>query len=191
MLRRRMNPTRHLTRCLVAGIVALLPMGGALLTIVWLEGAISESWRRELAWYFPGLGLLLALLVVYLVGLLVTTFVGRWLWRRADRVLERLPLLGTMYQSLKEVLGYDSARERFFQGVVAVRADDGFEIGFVTGEVQGPGGAPHTLVFVPSSPNPTNGRLLLVEPARLARLDVRTADALRALVSMGKTALRP
>lgn len=191
MLPRRMNPTRHLTRCLVAGIVALLPMGGALLTIVWLEAAISESWRRELAWYFPGLGLLLALLVVYLVGLLVTTFVGRWLWRRADRVIEGLPLLGTMYQSLKEVLGYDSARERFFRGVVAVRADDGFEIGFVTGEALGPDGAPHTLVFVPSSPNPTNGRLLLVEPARLARLDVRTADALRALVSMGKTALRP
>ena len=48
-----------------------------------------------------------------------------------------------------------------------------------------------TLVFVPSAPNPTNGKLLLVEPARLQKLDVKTADALRALVSMGKTSLRP
>jgi uncharacterized membrane protein len=184
------GPTRHLTRCLVAGIVALLPMGGAVFTIVWLEGAISESWRGKLPWYFPGLGLILALLAVYLVGFAVTTFVGRWLWRTADRVLERTPLLGTLYQSLKEVLGYDSGRERFFRGVVAVRADEGYEIGFVTGETAGPGGAMHTWVFVPSVPNPTNGKLLLVEPARLQHLDVRTADALRALVSLGKTSMQ-
>lgn len=185
------SPARHVTRCLVAGIVALLPLGGAVLTVVWLENAISGSWRGALGGlYFPGLGLLLALAVVYLVGLFVTTFVGRWLWRRLDRLLENLPLLGTLYQSLKEVLGYDSARERFFQGVVAVTVDEGYEIGFVTGESAGPDGTPHTLVFVPSSPNPTNGRLLLVPPAQLKRLDVRTADALRALVSMGKTSLR-
>lgn len=175
---------------MVAGIVALLPMGGAVFTIVWLENVISSSWRDKLPFYFPGLGLLLALLAVYVVGFFVTTFVGRWLWRRADRLLESLPLLGTAYQSMKEVLGYDSSRERFFQGVVAVTADEGYEIGFVTGQSTGPDGRPHTVVFVPSAPNPTNGKLLLVDPARLKPLDVRTADALRALVSIGKTPLR-
>ena len=116
---------------------------------------------------------------------------GAFTWGVLDRLLENLPLLGTLYQSLKEVLGYDSARERFFQGVVAVKADEGYEIGFVTGQSAGPDGTPHTLVFVPSAPNPTNGKLLLVEPSQLKKLDVRTADALRALVSMGKTPLRP
>lgn len=176
---------------MVAGIVALLPVGGAVFMVVWLEGVIAASWREQVQWYFPGLGLLLAVLAVYLVGFFVTTFLGRWLWRSVDRLLEGTPLLGTLYQSLKEVLGYDSARERFFQGVVAVRADEGYELGFVTGQSAGPDGKPHTLVFVPSAPNPTNGKLLLVDPARLLKLDVRTADALRALVSMGKTPLRP
>jgi uncharacterized membrane protein len=176
---------------MVAGIVALLPVGGAVFMIVWLEGTIAASWHEQVKWYFPGLGLLLAMLAVYLVGLFVTTFLGRWLWRSVDRLLEGTPLLGTLYQSLKEVLGYDSARERFFQGVVAVRADEGYELGFVTGQTAGPDGKPHTLVFVPSAPNPTNGKLLLVDPARLLKLDVRTADALRSLVSMGKTPLRP
>lgn len=186
------NPTGHLTRCLVAGIVALLPMGGAVLTVVWLESTITGFWRSDPTnFYFPGLGLLAALLLVYLVGLFVTTFVGRWLWRRTDRLLERLPLLGTFYQSLKEVLGYDSQRERFFRGVVAVRSDDGFEIGFVTGESPGPDGKPHLLVFVPSAPNPTNGKLLMVAAGHCQKLDVRTADALRALVSIGKTPLAP
>ncbi|MFM1872973.1 MAG: hypothetical protein RL398_2395 [Planctomycetota bacterium] len=185
-----MNPTRHVTRCLVAGIVALLPMGGALFSILWLEGAIAGSWRSNPDnFYFPGLGLLLAFLAVYLVGLFVTTFVGRWLWRRLDRMLEALPLLGTLYQSLKEVLGYDTGRERFFQGVVAVRVDEGFEIGFITGEAKGPDGTPCKLVFVPSSPNPSNGRLMLLPPDRLLPLEARTADALRTLVAIGKTPL--
>lgn len=185
------GPTRHVTRCLVAGIVALLPLGGVVFSIVWLEGALSSSWRARVDWYFPGLGLLLAGAAIYVVGLFVTTFLGRWLWRTADRLLEGLPLLGTLYQSLKEVLGYDSGRERFFQGVVAVASDGGDELGFITGEAAGADGRPRTVVFVPSAPNPTNGRLVLVEPAALRRLEVRTADALRALVAMGKTPLRP
>jgi uncharacterized membrane protein len=183
-------PVRHVTRCLVAGVVALLPLGGAVFSIVWLEGALSASWRAGVSWYFPGLGLLLAAAAIYVVGLFVTTFLGRWLWRAADRLLEGLPLLGTLYQSLKEVLGYDSGRERFFQGVVAVASDGGDEIGFVTGETVGADGRPRTIVFVPSSPNPTNGRLLLVEAAMVRRLEVRTADALRTLVAMGKSPLR-
>ena len=185
------GPTRHVTRCLIGGIVALLPIGGTVLGVAWLEVTLAESWRDHVAFYFPGLGILLALLAIYVVGLLVTTFVGRWLWRRVDRVLEGLPVVGTLYQSLKELLGYDTARDRFFESVVAVPARDGFEVGLVTGTAPGPDGTEHTVVFVPSSPNPTNGRLLLMPPDRLRKLDLRAADALRGLVSMGKTPLWP
>jgi len=182
-------PWRHVTRCLVAGVVALLPIGGTVLGVAYLESTLAESWRDQVSWYFPGLGLLLALLSVYVVGLFVTTFAGKWLWRTVDKLLQRLPLIGTLYQSLKEVLGYDTARDRFFEEVVAVPVDDGFEIGLVTGRAPGPDGTEHTLVFVPSSPNPANGRLLLLPPGRIKKLDLRAADALRGLVSMGKTPL--
>lgn len=185
------SPMRHISRCLVGGFVALLPVGGTILGTVYLETILAESWREEISWYFPGLGLLLALVVVYAVGLFVTTFLGKWLWRRVDAVLEKLPILGSLYQSLKEVLGYDSARDKFFQDVVAVAVGDGFEIGLVTGTAPGPDGEEHSIVFVPSSPNPTNGRLLLLPPDRMKKLDLRAADALRGLVSLGKTPLTP
>ena len=184
------SPMRHVTRCLVGGVVALLPIGGTILGVTYLEATITAGWRDEVSWYFPGLGLVLAVLVVYVVGLFVTTFLGRWLWRAADKLLERLPLIGTLYQSLKEVLGYDTQKDRFFEAVVAVRVDEGFEIGLVTGKADGPDGTEHTLVFVPSAPNPSNGRLLLLPPERIQTLDLRAADALRGLVSMGKTPLR-
>lgn len=182
-------PTRHVTRCIVAGIVALLPLGAAVASFLWLEAAISGGWKDRLPFYFPGLGILLAVLVVYAVGLVVTTFVGRWLWSRVDHLLESLPLLGTLYHSLKEVLGYDSSRERFFQAVVAVPREGGHELGFVTGECTGPGGVRSLLVFVPGSPNPTNGRLALVAARDAVQLETRVADALRTLVSMGKSPL--
>ncbi|MFK7742804.1 MAG: DUF502 domain-containing protein, partial [Planctomycetota bacterium] len=171
------SPTKHVSRCLIAGVVALLPLGGVVLGLVYLEVTLSESWRGNVHWYFPGLGLLLALAAVYLVGLFVTTFLGKWLWRRLDRVLERLPLIGSLYQSLKEVLGYDSARDRFFESVVAVESGDGFEVGLVTGHAPGPDGEEHVVVFVPSSPNPANGRLLLMPEGQLRKLDMRAADA--------------
>ena len=189
MLLRMNSPTRHVTRCLVGGIVALLPIGGTALGLVYAETTLARSWRDEVSWYLPGMGIVAALLLVYLVGLLVTTFFGRWLWRQADKLLQRVPLVGTLYSSLKEVLGYDTARDRFFESVVAVRVDDGFEIGLVTGRADGPDGTEHTIVFVPSSPNPSNGRLLLLPPDHINELDLRAADALRGLVSMGKTPL--
>ena len=183
------SPARHVTRCLVAGIVALLPLGGTALTVFWLEGALSASWLKEQRFYFPGLGLLLALIAIYVAGLLVTTFVGRFLWRRIDRLLERLPLLGAFYQSLKEVLGYDTQKGRFFEAVVLVRSEGGDEFGFVTGRTE-LNGATRTLVFVPGSPNPAHGRLLVLEDSAVRRVDLRVAPTLRALVAMGKTDLR-
>lgn len=185
------RPAGHLGRCLVAGLVALLPLGGVVLAVVWLEHNLSASWRQQVGFYVPGLGLLLALLLVYLVGLFVTTVLGRWLWRRVDRRLERMPLLGAAYQSLKEVLGYDSARHKFFEAVVAVPVEGGLEVGFVTGSARGPAGEELAVVFLPGAPNPTNGRLRLLPRASLQVLDVRTADALRMLVSMGKSPLQP
>ena len=178
----------HFSRCIVAGIVALLPLGGALFAIWWLEGSLS-SWRQEDWFYFPGLGLLVTLLAIYLVGLLITTFLGRWLWRWADRTIERLPLIGMLYQSLKEVLGYDSGRERFFQGVVLVAGVTGDELGLITGKADGLDGAPRTIVFMPGSPNPAAGRLVLLEEQQLRRVDVPVSDVLRMLVALGKAPL--
>jgi len=60
---------RHVTRCLVSGIVALLPIGGTVLGVAYLEGVLTEAWRKDVSWYFPGLEPLLAVAVIYIVGL--------------------------------------------------------------------------------------------------------------------------
>lgn len=178
----------HLTRCLAAGIVALLPIGGSILAVAWAESTIAGSWLAQQPFYFPGLGLIATAVVLYVIGLVVTTFLGRFLWRRIDRVLEALPVLGQLYQTLKQILGYGRGDKGMFRDVVLLSSHDtgGRQIALTTGERADDGAGSKEIVFVPGSPNPTSGRLVLVDRSELVRLDMTVHDALKVLVMVGK-----
>ncbi len=183
--------TRHLSKCLVAGIVALLPIAGTVLTVVYFETMLAESWLADQPYYFPGLGLLAAVVVIYGIGFVVSTFLGRWIWARVDRLLDSLPALGGLYQTLKQILGYGEGQDAMFQRVVMIRSRDvdAEELALVTNELRDDDGAVRYVVFVPGSPNPTAGRLLLMAESALRPIDMPVSDAMRALVSVGKTSL--
>lgn len=183
--------TGHLTRCFLAGIVALLPVGGTILTVAYLESTLAGSWLVKQPFYFPGLGLLLAIVVIYAVGLVATTVLGSWLWTRLDHLLDRLPLLGRLYQTLKQLLGVAEGEDAIFRQVVLVPSRDtaAAELGLVTHETIDAVGKVHRAVFVPSAPTPTTGRLLIVEESLLVPLDISASEAMKALVSLGKVSL--
>jgi uncharacterized membrane protein len=175
--------SRHFVRCLIAGTVALLPVGGAVLTVVYLEYSLA-GWWPERWFYFPGLGLLFTVALLYGVGLLVTTFLGRWLWRRLDAGLGLIPVFGGVYQTLKQILGYGGGKGAVFQRVVLVPSTDtgGVQLGLVTNQTEDG----RWTVFLPGSPNPTAGRLVMVDAAQVTPLESDVADALKTLVSVGK-----
>jgi len=181
--------SRHVTRSLIAGFVALLPVGGLVLTVVWLEATIAGSWLARQTFYIPGLGLLAAVAALYLIGLVVSTFLGRWLWTRVDRLLEQVPALGQLYQTLKQILGYGEGPDAVFQRVVLVpnRETAGDEIGLVTSELVD-GGVRKLAVFIPGAPTPTAGRLVLIEPHLVRPLDLPVSHALKSIVTLGKVA---
>jgi uncharacterized membrane protein len=185
--------SRHLTRCFIAGIVALLPIGGAIFTVVTLEKEISDSWLARQPFYFPGMGIVAAAIFVYLIGLAVSTFVGRWAWARFDAMLDGLPALGKIYQTLKQILGYGEGKDAVFRKVVLVpsRDVDAHELGLVTNESKDEQGKIKMAVFLPGSPNPTNGRLLWVDPDRLREIPLPVSEALKTLVAVGKADLVP
>ncbi len=181
---------KHISRNMVAGIVALLPIGGIVLAVTYLESILATSWNGIPAlrpYYFPGLAILAALFVIYLVGLAVSSFLGRWLWRVVDRLLDRLPLLGSLYQTLKQILGYGEGEDAVFQRVVFVksRETDAEELGLVTNATSGG----RLILFVPGSPNPGAGRLLLTEASATRPAKMSVHDALTTLVAVGKTDL--
>ncbi len=176
---------RHLTRCAIAGVVALLPVGGLVLSILYMENMLAESWLVDQWYYFPGLGILAAVVIIYVIGLIVTTFIGRWMWGRVDALLERLPILGRLYQTLKQIVGYGEGEDAVFRRVVFVPspvAPDAVEMGLVTNQIDD-----KLVVFVPSAPNPTVGRLITVDPSTVTETDIKVSDALKSLVSVGAT----
>ncbi len=185
---------RHISRVMVAGIVALLPIGGTVLGIIYLEMVLAESWRDEMKNfyfdYFPGLGLIAACMIIYVTGLLVSTFLGRWLWRVFDGILTRLPLLGVLYNTLKQILGYGDGDDAVFRQVVFVKNPDmnAEELGLVT-NTTGPN--EDLVIFVPGSPIPTAGRLIIVPESSTRPSELSVKDALTALVSIGKADLEP
>ncbi|MBE9529384.1 MAG: DUF502 domain-containing protein [Proteobacteria bacterium] len=180
---------KHITTCLIAGVVAVLPIGGLIITVGYLESTISSSGISKMPFYFPGFGLLTAAVLIYLIGLGVTTFVGRWIWARIDRALDRLPALGGLYQTLKQILGYGEGEDAIFYETVLVpgKNTEGEELGLVTNKISDGKGGTKLVIFIPGVPNPTSGRMIIVDYGTVKPLAMPVNETLKALVSMGKT----
>jgi uncharacterized membrane protein len=179
------NLYRHFILCILTGLVTLLPVGGTILLIVYAERSLSPIVPASI--YFPGLGLLTVIVLLYLLGLTLTTVVGQWLWNWMDLLLSRFPGLGIFYRTLKQIFGIGSGEGALFQRVVLVHDEGtgGAEIGLVTA-VEGNGEAQRLVVFVPHSPNPAQGRLVRLPPSRVIATDWSVDRALKGLFSLGK-----
>lgn len=153
------------------------------------ENMISNSGLSKLPFYFPGLGILLAALSVYAIGLAVTTFIGNWIWSKIDQLLKKLPALGRLYNTLKQILGYGDGKDALFHETVLVSLNHNSsrELGLVTNRVKDESGQEKWIVFVPGVPNPTTGRMLLISPEDVTRINLPVSDTIKSIVAMGKT----
>ena len=178
---------KHVWQCFVAGVVALLPIGGIVITIVYFEKLVAAYWLEKQGYYFFGLGLLAALIAIYLVGLFFSNVIGQWIWNTFDRVIDRMPILGNLYKTLKQILGYGEGEDALFERVVFVqtRDFDGEEIGLVTNDAVNPAEGDAMAVFIPFSPSPMNGRLVFVDRSKVRDSDMSVNQAMKSLVSLG------
>lgn len=189
---------------LVAGILILIPVAVTVFILVqifrFMDGIFAPVVSRvlgralgaEAPVHIPGLGLLLTLLLILLIGWLSTNVAGRRLLRSGERVLLRLPVAKSIYGATKgilEALSKDQAEA--FKRVVVVEypKKDVFAIGFVTGGARW-GGINERLgdlllVFVPTTPNPTSGFLLLVPRGEAIDLPITVEEGVRMVVSGG------
>lgn len=183
---------KHISRCVIAGIIAVLPIGGTILLVAYVETELADSWVGKQPFYFPGLAILACGVFLYLLGLVVSSVLGKWFLSLLDRLVHGLPLLGRLYSTLKQILGYsDDGEDALFRRAVLVKSPYGesVELGLVTNEMLDEKGIRKVLVFMPGSPNPAAGRLILIPEAEVQPLDIRVSDALRTVLSVGATSL--
>lgn len=190
-----MRIRRHFRSTLITGILTLIPLGVTffvlrfLFTTIdgWLAPIVAEVLGGR---YHVGMGLLVTILLVYLVGLVVSNFLGQKLLGAGEKILTKIPLVREVYAPVKQVVQMalmPSSASKFTR-VVAIRTPGSpmRVIGFVTGEFHEEGNpVPLASVFVPTSPNPTTGVLLFCEPEILYETNLKVETAMKMLISGG------
>lgn len=143
----------------------------------------------------PGMGVILTLFVVFVTGLLTANILGQRLLRFWEGVLARIPIVKSIYYSVKQVSDtlFSSSGEAFRKALLIQYPRDGiWTIAFMTGQ---PGGdaarhlhGEYVSVYVPTTPNPTSGFFLMLPRASVVELDMSVDQALRYIISMGVVA---
>jgi uncharacterized membrane protein len=197
---------------LLAGLLVWLPMAitiwvlHAVLGIVgdlfgWLVSAsqtvlpAAAHAPLEALRHVPGLGLLVVLLLLLGTGVFAANMVGQWWLKQGSRILHRIPIVKSIYSSVKQVSDtlFSSSGNAFREAVLVQYPREGsWTIAFVTGR---PGGEAAThlhgdflSLYVPTTPNPTSGFFLMVPRADVIELRMSVDEALKYIISMGVVA---
>jgi len=181
---------------LLAGTVTFVPLAATVvvmyLTIRWLDEVLAPFFVEVTGVYFPGSSLVALFLIIFALGLLSRVTVGRVVIEEIERAMLRVPLVRTIYGATKEavkvLVGGEAERIR---GVVLVEypRKGVYALGFTSGKSVNDAcaktGKKLVNVFIPTSPNPTSGLVVLVPEDEVIYLDISVEDAMRIIISGG------
>lgn len=194
---------------LVAGLLVWMPLAITIWVLSWLLGALDGVFDNVLAAAqavlpaslsdgidklrrVPGLGVVVLIAVLLLTGMFAANIVGQWWLRQGNRLLSHIPIVKSIYNSVKQVSDtlFSSNGNAFREAVLVQYPRAGsWTIAFVTGK---PGGEvarylghEHVSIYVPTTPNPTSGFFLMVPRSDVQRLAMSVDEALKYVISMG------
>ena len=183
----------------LTGVVVLIPIGITIYLTV-LIMSVSPSLipasinpNKYLPFNIPGLEFLIAFLIITFVGMVSLTFIGKTLLNFGQRILNKIPILRTIYNGLGQLTkNFTSSNNKSKKIVLLEYPRKGlWSVGFATsdnkGEISSKVGRGKRLinVFVPTTPNPTSGFLLMVPKKDLIFLDMNFEDASKFIMSAG------
>ncbi len=200
---------RWFVRPIGAGLLVLLPIGLAVMILFSLlrfsDGILSPMIHAVIRFTgrlldipllmtvsIPGLGIVILVLLLYITGAVSLSRMGKWMTRLVDRMIGKLPLVGSMYQGAQELVGAlfrsDSTAQRV--PVLAELQPGQTVVGFLTGETriqnQGPEDA-LMAVYIPTTPYLASGSLVFLPSSQVTRLAMSMEEAMKIVVSGGLT----
>ncbi|HSV47602.1 MAG TPA: DUF502 domain-containing protein [Ramlibacter sp.] len=186
---------------LFSGLLVIVPVAITIWVLQWIIGTLDQTllilpqaWHpdRLIGFHIPGFGVLLTLGILLLVGATASNFLGKKLVVWGDTVVSRIPVVRSIYSSVKQVSDtLFSESGNAFRTAVLVQwpRPDVWTIGFVTGT---PGGevtnylvGEYLSVYVPTTPNPTGGYFVMLRRSDCIELKMSVDEALRYVISMG------
>jgi uncharacterized membrane protein len=193
----------------LTGLAVTLPAIISIAAVLWLFRTVSNITDlllfflpREIThqnagagstiWYWSLFAFLLAIALISGIGLLARYYIGKRLIAWADGLMMQVPLLNKIYGAIKQVNdAFTTGKKSSFKTVVLVEfpREGTYSIGFLTSEqhdeVQKKTNENVVCVFIPTTPNPTSGFLILVPAQKVIRLEMSVADGIKFIISLG------
>jgi uncharacterized membrane protein len=189
---------------LLAGLLVIVPVAITIWVLEWIVSTLDQtllilpaSWHPDklLGMHIPGFGVLLAFAILLALGALASNFVGNKLLNWWNALLNRIPVVRSIYSGVKQVSDtlFSDSGNAFRKAVLIQWPREGvWTIAFVTGA---PGGdvanylqSDYLSVYVPTTPNPTGGYFVMLKSSDCIELKMSVDDALKYIVSMGVVA---
>lgn len=199
-----MGPLR---KWLLAGLLVIVPLAITVWVLQWIVSTLDQTllilpqaWHpdRLLGFHIPGFGVLLALAILLVVGAVTSNFLGKKLVIWGDALLGRIPVVRSIYTSVKQVSDtLFSPSGNAFRVAVLLQwpRTEVWTIGFVTGSPGGEVGnyllGEYLSVYVPTTPNPTGGYFVMLRRSECIELKMSVDAALKYVVSMGVVVPNP
>ena len=168
---------------------------------MYLDSALSPVFTRILIFFgasispdfrIPGIGVMMTILIIFFVGVLATNIFGRELVKLGEKIVEKIPVVRSIYTGTKQVAQtiLDAEIETFSKVVMLEFPRKGlWALGFITcenkGEIQYKTGEKILNVFVPTTPNPTSGFLVFVPKTQIIELNMTIEEGLKFAISGG------
>ena len=186
---------------LIAGLLVWMPLGITFLVVRAIVGFLDKIllWLPAqyqpdivLGFHIPGLGVVLAVVLVLATGMIVANLLGRRIVAAWESLLARIPLVRSLYAGIKQIMEAVLATDaKSFRKVLLIEypRKGVWSLAFMTsdnlGEVQAKAGSKVISVFVPTTPNPTSGFVIMVPVEDAIELDMPIEDGLKMIISMG------
>jgi uncharacterized membrane protein len=190
-----------LKRYLIAGLLIWVPLVITVLVIRVLVDLMDNSllllppdWRPDalLGIHIPGLGVVLTLLIVFITGMVVANFMGRKLVSGWESLLSRIPFVRTIHSAVKQVMEtLFSPNGQSFRKVLLIEYPRkgvwtlAFQTGEPRGEIRDKAGCDVVTVFVPTTPNPTSGFVIIVPREEVIEMVMPVEEGLKLIMSLG------
>lgn len=192
----------YIHRYFISGLLVWLPIWVTLLVIKFLVDIMSNTLSllpvryqpdALLGFHVPGIGVLITLLVIFFTGVVVANFVGRWLFNLWDALVSRIPLVRTVYLSVQQLLQtlFQPGGTSFRKVLLVEYPRAGlWSLAFQTGDAtpqvsKSINGDEMVSIFIPTTPNPTSGFLMMVAKKDVVEMDMSVDQALKFVISLG------
>ena len=174
-----------------AGLLAIVPIAVTFWILKFLFtflDSLASPFLKKVGIEIPGLGIILTLLFIFVLGLFITNVLGKTLFNWGEKILAKLPIVNTIYNTIKQITSaFSGSTVKSFQQVIFIQypREGLWTMCFVTNQSKNENGDTFYHVFVPTTPNPTSGVFIVIPKKDTIHPAISVEDGLKAIISGG------